>query len=183
METTIESQIIIYAQAPDLINFQTTIIQALEPLPITDEHHEIKQALNWNKILKIDQDVTINIWSPKGVDQAFKIDQDWQSLTFNFVSFNQRLDLTILQTIVKTFNLSHLWMHTWDDQYNLKTDLSDLNLTTIYVDWQQNYQQSSKYENHSSAYEHFAKLKANHRLAILNQVKPDLLTKTQAKTR
>lgn len=74
-------------------------------------------------------------------------------------------------------------MHTWDNQYNLETDLMDLNLTTIYVDWQQKYQQSNKYENHSSAYEHFIKLKANHRLVILNQIKPNLLIKTQAKSR
>lgn len=96
MERTFESQLIVYGQAPDLINFQTTIIQALKALPITNEDNEIKQALNWNKILKIDQDLIINIWSPKGINQAFKVDQDWQSLTFNFVSFTQPLDLITL---------------------------------------------------------------------------------------
>lgn len=94
MERRFESQLIVYGQAPDLINFQTTIIQALVTLPITNEHNEIKQALNWNKILKIDQDVIINIWSLKGINWASK--EDWQSLTFNFVSFTQPLDLITL---------------------------------------------------------------------------------------
>lgn len=180
---SIENQIIIYGAMDHLINFQNAILNALKPLDANDAHYEIKQALDWNKVLKnVNETMPIHIWSAQGIDRALTIDQNWESLSFKFVSFNKSLDLTTLQAILKQFNLSHLWIHHWLDQYNLRTDLMDLTLTTTYVDQHQNLDQSHFYQNQSSATNGFDRLKANHQLQILNQLQDHHLVKPKAKT-
>lgn len=182
---SIENQIIVYGAIDHLINFQNAILNALKPLDINDADYEIKQVLNWNKVLKnVNETIPIHIWSAQGIDQALSIDQNWESLSFRFVSFDKSLDLTTLQAIIKQFNLRYLWIHHWEDQYNLKTDLMDVRLTTTYVDQHQDLNQSHFYLNRSSADNSFDRLKANHQLQILNQlqVQDNHLTKSKAKT-
>ena len=180
---SIENQIIVYGAMDHLINFQKVILSALKPLDTNSAHYKIKQALDWNNVLKnVNEATPIHIWSAQGIDRALTIDQTWESLSFNFVSFDKSLNLTTLQAMINQFNLSHLWIHHWDNKYNLRTDLMDLTLTTTYVDQQQSLDQSHHYWNQSSAYNNFDQLKANHRLEILNQLQNNHLTKPKVKT-